>query len=181
MHIFAGIIISSILSLLMWGLSTFYNSNSDNLFSLTVTTFLSSVSPLFLLLIMNSFFSFTHKPEKKQSISFIFGFIYWNLLFSLVLDTRILSSFKLFTQPISAAIVLYVIYSMNFIKFKKNDSIIKGFIYFILPFYSLLIPILTSLSILEVSIALIIPILFIVFLRINLGGFRSKILIDTRG
>ena len=180
LHIFSGIVLSSILSLLMWSLSTFYKSDSDDLFSFVMSTFLSSAIPIFLLFLIYAFLSFSDNLDKKRSLAFNFGFIYWNLLFSLVLDPRILSSPKLFIQPIFAIILLYIVYSVDFITFKTKDLIIKGLIYFILPFYYLLVPVLTSIYPLEAILALFIPIVFILIVKINIGGVRTRIFIDSR-
>ncbi len=131
--LFLGVLVSSLASLLFWSFSTLFQPSSATLFNNIVKVLLSSVFPILLLCLM--FFLHYIKGIKfiLPKFSFITGFLYWNLIFTILSNTRRDSDLATITLPIVFMIILLGFYYLNKFTFPKRDRVYKSIIYMIMP------------------------------------------------
>lgn len=131
--LFLGVLVSSIVSLLFWSVSTLYQPSSMTFISKFLKVFLGSVFPLLLLSL-----HFALNIGKKISLrlpgfSFVTGYLYWNLIFSVLTNSRRESDFSIIIFPLVFIVILYSFYLLNKISFKIRDNIYRPILYLSLP------------------------------------------------
>lgn len=131
---FLGVLISSLLSLITWSLSTFFQPEGISLVTKSFKLILNSVSPLIVLSLFYFVYYIFDWKVKLPSDSFKCGFIYWNMLFSIIQES---SEVKSLVLPIFYMLVLITLIYVERVVFKMKDNIIKGLYYILLPFYIL--------------------------------------------
>lgn len=143
-YFFTGIVTSLLLTTLMWSIGTLFPSISDDIYS---KTFNYSVVYIFPLIILFSSLIITNvKYSINIPESFIFGFLYWVMVFSLLLNVGDKLQINFIILPVIFMIILYFYHNLNFFSFKKNEHIFKNIIILSIPFV-----ILISFILLEVS------------------------------
>ncbi len=172
-----GVIISSIISLIMWSIGTLYNFHSDTIVFKSIKIFIEQIIPLIVMFYYIIYTYWSKRSIKKVSKAFVCGFLYWNLLFSLVSDMRINSDFRIILLPIASLVVVYIYYLLKRVTFKKNDKTIKNLIMATVPFYLFVIHILSVVSNVFSMLLVLITILFLIVVKSNLFKMKDKIII----
>lgn len=172
-----GVIISSIISLIMWSAGTLYHFHSDTIIFKSVKLFIVQIIPTIILFYYIIYTYWSKRSIKNVSSAFVYGFLYWNLLFSLGLDMRIYSNLNIILLPIVSFVLVYIYHLSNGITFKKNDKTIKSLIMATIPLYQFAILVLSVISNIFSILLLIILIMLLLMVRINLFKIKEKILI----
>lgn len=172
-----GVIFSSILSLIMWALSTLYIFNSDTIFFKSIKIFVIQIIPIVILFYFLFYIQISKRSIKKISSSFVSGFLYWNLLFYLLTNKHIDSTIIVFLLPIFYLSIMHLYYSINDIQFIINDRIIKNTLIAIVPFFIFIFYV-TSIFLNVLSIIfLLILVLVLLLFKTNAFKIKEKILI----
>ncbi len=174
---FNGCIISSIVSIITWAFSTFLLFDSDSLINITIKFIFIIIVPLIFLF---GFYTYAHLSKrifKNIPKSFVCGFLYWNLLFSLLLDIRVTSSFNLLIMPLYYMLLFYVFSKLDNVEFKKNNKIYKIIYIILIPFIILIINTLTLLSVFISIFVFIIILVFMLMIKLNILNIKNKLFI----
>lgn len=173
---FYGIVISSIISIITWALSTFYYYESDSLFNIQFKFFIIIIIPLIILfgyysyLIFSNFKYFSPIPK-----TFVSGYLYWNLIFSLILDIRISSHSNILIMPIFYMLILLLLLKITDVVFAKYDLVLRAVLIAFIPVIVLFFSIILSLSILAAILILIFGFCVVLILKLNLWDVKTKL------
>jgi hypothetical protein len=170
-----GVLISSIISTIMWSIGTLYNYNSDTIITKSIKAFIVQVSPL-LILFYNILYRHLSKNNlKKVSSAFVCGFLYWNLLFTLFLDDRFTSNLNTIILPMFFIVAIYFYDLMKKVEFAIKDRTLKAIVIAVLPFCFFIFYILSSISKSLSFSFLVLVVLSSLTVKINLFKMKDKI------
>lgn len=163
-QILSGLIVSLILSVIFWSLSTFYTPFSYALFA----KFLYIVFKEYLALIILTFyvcFSY-YKDKELQSVYFVAGFYVSITVFSVALNYNDNSLFVMFLQPIILTLYIYLYRFIRLWNFKKNDKLFKVLIVTLSPLLLILLKLFSySLPIIAAMMIIIVSLIAVMFLN----------------
>lgn len=171
---FLGALISSILSLSMWSLGTLMNSTNMSFVYIVLKFLVTYISPLFVLSIIYLVDYLSKSDIKLPSKSFKSGYVYWNLVFCVIHNSRDMKSVLL---PLFYILIVISLYHVDLFKFVAKDDLLKVLYYFLIPFYILIVLLMIYYSILGLVITGIITVVIAFIFKFNTKGLRDKILI----
>lgn len=171
-----GIVVSQFLSILMWALGTFYNYDTDIIFTKSIKVLIIHAVPLILLFGYLCYMSLSTKKLKRIPNIFIYGFLYWNMLFFLINDIRVTSNLKILYMPLMYLSIVYIFYFMDNISYHINNRLVKGFVLGIIPFYIFLYQVLSSFSNIIAISCLVISAVLLLLLKFHIGNSKSTVL-----
>lgn len=172
---FLGILISSLLSLASWALSTFFQPDGMSFVNNAIKLFFNSVFPLFVFNLIYLIHYIFKWKVKLPSDSFKCGFLYWNMLFSIIQNSHDVKSLVL---PVFYMMVLFSLVKIEKVQFKASDSLIKGIYYILLPFYILLSLLLIYYSYAGVVILGLVSISALLVFKFNIKNIRKEIVLS---
>lgn len=170
----SGVVVSSIVCLMFWALSTLYQYSSDTIIFLTIDEVIEVFLPLFILFL----YLFICRLRNKKSIvtiDFILGYIQWNMLFALLSDVRSFYSYQELYIPFFYMLAAYTLVGLEEIKFIKHDSVFKNLIIILFPLYIFIVHILKNVSITSIFIWLFIQLIVLIVLKKDLWSVRKRI------
>lgn len=131
-----GIVLSSILSVVFWSLSTFYNPASLSF----LYNFINIMLREYMVFILISLFICTniYTGSKTFGDYFLVGVLVGITIFSVALNFSSNNAFIIFIQPLFFVLFLYLFFNKNVYRFKKYDQICKISIFIICPFLVIL-------------------------------------------
>ncbi len=173
---FFGCVISSILSLLFWAISTLYIYDSDSLFNKFVIYFISNVIPIIILSISIIYTFFSSIKKLDLSYSFISGFLYFNLLFSIFTNAKYDIDLITLYLPFVYMFCIYYINKIKNFEFKEKSRLYKSLLYLLIPLYFMFAFIIFKVSMVLSIIFLVLLLFSIIILKMDLWNLKSRLL-----
>lgn len=170
---FLGVVFSSVLSILMWSLGTFYSYYSDQEVYKVIKMLIIQCIPLFILYV---YVFVIQIKAKKIKIDIVAGFLYWNLLFSLLMDIRINNQIQIILLPLLYMFVLYLQFSIERISFIYKNDILKLVFFVSLPFIIFLFQVFSIYSNMYLILFVLILLITMIILKLNIGGLKGRII-----
>lgn len=173
-HYFSGIIISSIISIIFWSISTLYKYNSHTLLLITIDELIEVYIPL-QILFLYIFICKLRNSKCMLTMDFIMGYIHWNLLFSLLSNVRSFYFFQELYLPIFYMMGIYLFFNLSKVNFLKNDIVVKRVIIILFPLYLFIIHVLKNAGLIGVSVWFILHLGLYIILKRDLWSLKQKI------
>lgn len=171
---FSGIIVSSIICLIFWALSTFYQYNSDTVLNITIDEVIEVLLPLFILFL----YIFICRLRDKRSIfttDFLIGYLHWNMLFALLSDVRSSYSYQEIYIPFFYILAVFVLYNLDRVHFVKKDGLIKKIVVVLFPIYVFIVHILKNVSLVSVLVWLFLQLTVIIIIKKDLWSIKKRL------
>jgi hypothetical protein len=173
---FFGCVISSIFSLLFWAISTLYAFDSDSLLNKSIIYFICNTIPLLILFLMVTYSFFSSNKKIDLSFSFISGFLYFNLLFSIFTNPRYSVDLLTLYSPVFYIFSIYCINKLNRVEFKNENRLFKSLSYIFIPLFILLSFVFFQISIILSIIFFVLSFFSIVVFKLDLWSIKSRII-----
>lgn len=162
-----GMILSQFISIVFWSIGSLYVLDSDQVLYKSIKFLIVDLIPLIILFSYLSFVKFRDTSLPKLKNDFVFGFMYWNMIFGLIYTQQMDHNPGIFFMPILIlSIVCLYNYLENF-EFRHNNLIHKVIL--------LAIPFLFLLTFVLLKISVVLVFLFLGVQSLLLFKLRSKI------
>lgn len=153
---FIGIVVSQFISILMWSINTLYSLDSDYIFLKLIKFTVVDLFPIIILFSLIGISFYNKKNIFKIKEYFIYGFLYWNMIFGLLYKQKISNNIGILIMPIIYMILIYIYHAV--LSSEKNDFsiLLKKIIYIMIPLILLI-----TFFLLDFSILLVVLFVFI--------------------
>lgn len=160
-----GLIISLVLSVVFWSLSTFYTPSSYTFLG----KFIYIVFKEYLTLIAFTVYICIaiYKKIKMQSSYFVAGYFVSFLILSVALNYNSNSLFIIFLQPLLLAFYIYLYDIIGSWKFKRNDVLFKSLFIALVPIFLILLKQFYNSQIINFTIVFFLLLVGCIFIYLN--------------
>lgn len=162
-----GIILSQFLSIIFWSVGSLYVLDTDQVLFKSIKFLIIDLIPLIFLFSYLSFIKYRDTSLPKLNNDFVFGFMYWNMIFGLIYTQKMDHNPGIFIMPILVLFVVYFYNNLTNFEFRHN-KVIHKIILLAIPFLFLFNYILLKIS--AVFVLLFLGVQFVLLLKL-----RSKV------
>lgn len=162
---FVGIITSQFLSISMWALGTLSINDSDVVLAKSINYILVDMFPVILLFLFLSYNKFNKKDFLVLSDFFVYGFLYWTMLFTLLTYPVINSNSGVLTTPIIYLIFVFIYNYLNLLNFDRHNVFTHRLLVALMPVFLLISEVLSIISLYAIIVFIFISIFLLYLLK----------------